>query len=402
MNFSSARLAKVKPAASVMVSQLARDLKAQGRDIIDLGLGQPDFDTPAHIIDAAHQAALAGKTRYTPMRGTTELCDAVCDKFRRENGLDYAHNEMIVSNGAKQIIFNAMLATLEPADEVIMCAPFFGSYRDIVLAVGGTPRTIICKPEDEFRLTPERLQAAITEKTRWVMLNLPSNPAGAVYDEAQLQALGAVLEKHPRIILLSDEIYEHIIFDGRTFVSSAKALPHLKERILTVNGVSKAYAMTGWRIGYGAGPKALIDVMIRVQSQVSSAPCSVAQAAAVEALNGPQDTVGQFREAFQRRRDLVVKHVENIPGFQLKAPGGAFYAYIGCEQLIGSKTSNGEVIDSDTNLAGYLIHEAGVASVPGSAYELSPYIRLSTANSDENLNNAMQRIADAVSRLTRV
>ncbi len=383
-----------------MVSQLARDLKSQGKDIIDLGLGQPDFDTPAHIVEAAHQAALAGKTRYTPMRGAADLCDAVCDKFKRENGLDYAHNEMIISNGAKQIIFNAMLATLESDDEVIMCAPFFGSYRDIVLAVGGTPKTITCKPEDEFRLTPESLQAAITEKTRWVMLNLPSNPAGAIYSEAQLQALGEVLEQHPRIILLSDEIYEHIIFDGRTFISSAKALPQLKDRILTVNGVSKAYAMTGWRIGYGAGPKTLIDVMIKVQSQVSSAPCSVAQAAAVAALNGPQESVGQFRKAFERRRDLVVKHANNIPGFQLRSPGGAFYAYIGCEALLGCKTPNGELIDSDTNLAGYLIHEASVASVPGSAYELSPYIRLSTANSDENLDNAMQRIAAAISRLT--
>ncbi len=401
MNFTSSRLSTVKPSASVAVSQLSRDLKAQGKDIIDLGIGQPDFDTPPHIVEAAHQAALAGKTRYTPMRGTAELCDAICNKLKRDNGLEHTADEVIVSNGAKQIIFSAMLATLNPGDEVLICAPYFGCYRDIVLSVGGNPKTIECKPEDDFRLTPESLSQAISSKTRWLMLNLPNNPSGAVYDEAQLKAIGAVLEKHPQIILLSDEIYEHILFDDRQFVSSANALPHLKNRILTVNGVSKAYAMTGWRIGYGAGPKALIDVMIKVQSQVSSAPCSIAQAAATQALNGPQDTVNQFREAFERRRNLVVEGINKIPGFTLKAPGGAFYAYVGCQALIGTTTPKGEMINSDNDLASYLIHEAGVATVPGSAYELSPYIRLSTANSDENLSAAMERMGTAVALLTR-
>jgi len=399
MNFEADRLSLVKPSASVVVSQTARNLKAEGKPVIDLGLGEPDFSTPLNIIEAAHQAALAGQTRYTPMTGTVALRNAVSEKFLRENKLQYAPEEIIVSNGAKQIIFSAMMATLEPGDEVLMCAPYFGCYRDIVLSLGGTPKAIPCTAETEFRLMPAALQAAITDKTRWLMLNLPSNPAGAFYSEQQLAELGEVLKEHPRIILMSDEIYEHIVFDGKEFVSCATAMPDLKDRTLTVNGVSKAYAMTGWRIGYGGGPKALIDAMSKVQSQISSAPCSVAQAAAVEALTGPQDEVHRFREAFEKRRDLVVKHVEQIPGLDLKAPGGAFYAYIGCVDLIGKSSESGMRLDSDIDVAAYLLTEANVALVPGSAYELSPYIRLSTATSEENLDTAMQRIAFAVSKL---
>ena len=399
MQFSSQRLQRVKPSASVAVSQHARALRAQGKDIIDLGIGEPDFDTPAHIIEAAHQAALAGKTRYTPMAGTEELKQAICDKFVRDNDLNYETNQVMVSNGAKQIIFSAMMATLDPGDQVLITAPYFGCYRDIVLSVGGTATPLVCGPETNFRLTADKLRASITDKTRWPMLNMPSNPAGAVYDESQLQSLGEVLDEHPQVMLMSDEIYEHIIFDQRKFVSAAKALPQLKDRTLTVNGVSKAYAMTGWRIGYCAGPKSLIDVMTKVQSQVSSAPCSIAQSAATEALNGSQACVAEFKEAFERRRNLVVKDIEQIDGLSLKTPGGAFYAYVGCEALLGLKTPDGEVINSDTQLASYLLNDVGVATVPGSAYDLSPFIRLSTANSDENLKQALMRISKAVAQL---
>lgn len=396
---ASERMQQVKPSASVVVSQTARQLKAEGKDIIDLGIGEPDFNTPAHIIEAAHQAALAGKTRYTAMAGTTELKQAIADKFLRDNTLNFSPDQVFVSNGAKQVIFSAMLATLNPGDEVLLCAPYFGCYRDTVLAVGGNPVTLPCHERDGFRLTPETLRSAITDKTRWVLLNLPSNPAGAVYDELQLQQLGEVLQEHPDVLLLSDEIYEHIIFDDQQFISSASALPRLADRILTVNGVSKAYAMTGWRIGYCAGPQDLIDVMTKVQAQVSSAPCSIAQAAATEALNGSQVTVTEFREAFERRRDFVVSEIENIDGLTLTKPGGAFYAYIGCNALLGKKTPDGKVIETDTDLAAFLLHEAGVATVPGSAYDMSPFIRLSTANSDENIKLGLEKIAAAVTEL---
>ena len=399
MNFSSKRLQLVQPSASVAVSQQARALRAEGKDIIDLGIGEPDFDTPAHIIEAAHQAALDGKTRYTPMAGTEELKQAICDKFERDNGLDFETSQIMVSNGAKQIIFSAMLATLNPGDEVLITAPYFGCYRDIVLSVGGIAKPLVCGPETNFRLTADKLRAAITDKTRWLMLNMPSNPAGAVYDESQLTSLGTVLDEHPQVMLMSDEIYEHILFDNRQFVSAEKALPQLNNRTLTVNGVSKAYAMTGWRIGYCAGPKALIDVMTKVQSQVSSAPCSIAQSAAVEALNGSQACVAEFREAFERRRNLVVSSIQQINGLQLQVPGGAFYAYVGCEALLGLKTPGGQIIDTDTELATYLLNEAGVATVPGSAYDLSPFIRLSTANSDDNLKLALERVSKAVKQL---
>ncbi len=398
-NIASERMQQVKPSASVVVSQTARQLKAEGKDIIDLGIGEPDFNTPAHIIEAAHQAALAGKTRYTAMAGTAELKQAIADKFLRDNKLNFSPDQVFVSNGAKQVIFSAMLATLNPGDEVLLCAPYFGCYRDTVLAVGGNPVTLPCHESDSFRLTPETLRSAITDKTRWVLLNLPSNPAGAVYDKSQLQQLGEVLQEHPDVLLLSDEIYEHIIFDDQQFISSASALPQLADRILTVNGVSKAYAMTGWRIGYCAGPQDLIDVMTKVQAQVSSAPCSIAQAAATEALTGSQITVTEFREAFERRRDFVVSEIDKIDGLTLTKPGGAFYAYIGCSALLGKKMPDGKIIETDTDLAAFLLHEAGVATVPGSAYDMSPFIRLSTANSDENIKLGLEKIATAVAEL---
>ncbi|MEL7213857.1 MAG: pyridoxal phosphate-dependent aminotransferase [Pseudomonadota bacterium] len=399
MSFASSRLAQVKPSASAWVSQAARQAKARGEDVIDLGLGEPDFDTPDHIKEAAHQAALRGETKYPPTNGTLAMRQAVVDKFKRENALDYALDEVIVSNGAKQVLFNAFMATLEPGDEVLLCAPYFGQYKDIVLILGGVPVPLECPAEVGFLLTPDQLQGAITPKTRWLLLNQPSNPSGAVYSDAEITALGDVLADHERVLVLSDEIYEHILFDGRVFRSFAALCPGLKGRTLTVDGVSKAYAMTGWRIGYGAGHKELIAAMTKVQSQISSGACSIAQAAAAAALNGPQDEVRNFCRAFEARRDLVVARVAQIPGLTLDAPGGAFYGLIGCAGLIGAATPQGETLANDTDVTAYLLNAAGVAAVPGSAYDLSPFFRISTAASGEVLSDAMDRIARAVSDL---
>lgn len=400
MTYAASRLAPVQPSASAAVSQSAKALKAAGHDVIDLGLGEPDFDTPVHIVEAAHAAAQAGQTRYPPTDGTPELKAAVVAKLGRDNGLTFAPNEVIVANGAKQVIFEALMATLEPQQEVLLCAPYFGSYKDMVLILGGTPKALTCPVAVGFRLTPQTLEAAITPSTRWLFLNLPSNPAGAVYTVDDLRALGEVLARYPQVLVLSDEIYEHILFDGRRFTSFAAACPDLQTRILTVNGVSKAYAMTGWRIGYGAGPQPLIAAMTKVQSQISSGACSVAQAAAVAALNGPQDEVRRFREAFERRRDLVVERVAGIPGLSLDPPGGAFYALIGCSGLIGAMAPDGSVIGDDIAVTRYLLNEGKVAAVPGSAYGLSPFFRISTATSEDTLSQAMGRIAACVAKLT--
>lgn len=401
MKFASSRLDPVKPSASAWVSQVAKEAKACGEDIIDLGLGEPDFDTPAHIVEAAHQAALRGETRYPPTNGTLEMRQAVIDKLARENDLTYSLDEVIVSNGAKQVLFNAMMATLEAGDEVLMCAPYFGQYKDIVLILGGEAVALKCPAENGFRLTPDQLEAAITPKTRWIILNLPSNPAGAVYSDDDLRALGAVLEKHPDVLILSDEIYEHILFDGCKFRSFAAANPLLKDCTLTVNGVSKAYAMTGWRIGYGAGPKPLIAAMTKVQSQICSGACTIAQAAAAAALNGLQDEVRAFCKAFEERRDLVVDRVAQIDGLTLDPPGGAFYALIGCDGLIGAQSIEGDTLSDDAEVAAYILRDAGIAAVPGSAYELSPFFRISTAASIDVLGQAMDRIAASVAKLKR-
>jgi len=401
MTYTSSRLAPVEPSASVEVSQSARALKAQGIDIIDLGLGEPDFGTPRHIIDAAHEAALAGQTRYTPMAGTAALKQAVSNKFKRDNGLEYGPDNIICSNGAKQIIFMAMMATLEPDDEVLILAPYFGVYKDIVLLLGGKPVKVDCDTENGFRLSPKTLSGVITAKTRWLILNLPSNPAGVTYSESDLKSLGNVLRNHPRVLTLSDEIYEHIIFDNQAFLSFAKACPDLKPQILTVNGVSKAYAMTGWRIGYAGGAVELIEAMTKVQSQVSSAPCSVAQAAATAALSGPQDDVEHFRRAYEARRDLIVNRVAEIPGLKLTPPGGAFYAFIDCAEFMGRSSPRGKTIKTDVDFADVLLHEAHVAVVPGSAYGMSPYFRISTASSEILLASAMERISVFLSKFSK-
>lgn len=399
MSYVANRLSVVKPSASMAASQAAKALRATGVDVIDLSLGEPDFPTPVHITEAAYKAALAGETLYTAAAGTPTLRAAVADKFRRENGLDYNADDIVVANGAKQVIFNALMATLNDGNEVILPAPYFVSYPEMAKLLGGVPVIVECGAKDGFRLTAESLEKAITPRTKWLFLNMPGNPSGAVYSESDLASLGAVLEKHPQVLILSDEIYEHILFDGRKFVSFGKACPGLKDRTLIVNGVAKAYAMTGWRIGYGAGPAPLVKAMSTIQSQSCTSVAAPMQAAALAALTGPQDCVAEFRTAFQRRRDLVVSGIAGIEGLTLSPPEGAFYAYIGCESLIGRRTPKGEVLKDDVAVSNYLLTEGHVSSVPGLAYGLSPFFRISTATSDEILKEAIARIGRAVAAL---
>lgn len=399
MSYLASRLAAVKPSASMAASMAAKALRAKGFDVIDLGLGEPDFPTPPHIAKAAHKAALAGETLYTAAAGTPALRAAVAEKFRRENGLDYTADEIVVANGAKQIIFNALMATVNEGDESILPAPYFVSYPEMVKLFGGLPVSPVCGADTGFRLTPEVLEAVITPRTKWLFLNTPGNPSGAVYSKAQLQALGAVLARHPQVLILSDEIYEHILFDGRAFVSFGAACPELRDRTLIVNGVAKAYAMTGWRVGYAAGPAALLKAMSTVQSQSVTSVAAPMQAAALAALTGPQDCISRFREAFERRRDLVVAGVAKIPGLSLPPPEGAFYAYIGCAGLIGKVTPDGRTLANDADVSDYLLNNAHVGSVPGAAYGVSPFFRISTATADEVLTEALSRIAKAVANL---
>ena len=400
MIHATQRLSTVRPSASATISHNVQAMRAAGKDIIDLGLGEPDFETPPHIVEAAHRAASTGQTRYPPTGGTGALKSAVQAKFARDNALEVGLAEIIVSNGAKQVIFNALMATLEAGDEVILCAPYFDSYRNIVSLLGGTRRVVTCRPEDGFRLQPEALEAAITDRTRWLILNAPSNPAGACYASADFRALGEVLSRHPNTLILSDEIYEHITFGDVPFTSFAAACPELGRRVLTVNGVSKAYAMTGWRIGYGAAPAELIESMVTVQSQISSGACSIAQAAAAAALNGPQECVAEFRGAFARRRDLVVNAIAQTAGLSLVTPGGAFYALINCESLLDAGSTGGTALVDDVAFAEFLLRQARVAGVPGSVYELGGHLRISTATGDETLSEALARIAKAVQQLS--
>jgi len=399
MSYIASRLSAVKPSASMAASQAAKALRAKGVDVIDLGLGEPDFPTPSHIIDAAHLSAKAGQTLYTAAAGTAEVREAIAGKFRRENGLDYTADDIVVANGAKQIIFNALLATLETGDEAILPAPYFVSYPEMVKLLGGTPVVVECPETSGFRLTPDVLEKAITPRTKWLFLNMPGNPSGAIYSETDLKALSAVLARHKQVLVLSDEIYEHILFDGREFVSFGKACPELKDRTLIVNGVAKSYAMTGWRVGYAAGPAPLLKAMSTIQSQSCTSVCSIAQAATVAALNGPQDEVARFRQAFEARRDLVVDGIRKINGLTLSPPEGAFYAYIGCASLIGRKTPKGVVLEDDTAVANYLLNEGRVASVPGAAYGLSPYFRISTATGEDVLTEAIARINAAIAQV---
>ncbi|KAB2700490.1 pyridoxal phosphate-dependent aminotransferase [Ochrobactrum sp. Kaboul] len=399
MAFESRRAATIKSSPSMAVSMAAKAMRARGENVLDLSLGEPDFDTPSHIVEAAIGAMRSGITRYTAPDGLPELRQAIVDKFRRENGLDYALDEISIGNGAKQILFNAFLGTLEPGDEVIVPAPYWVSYTDLVILHGGMPKVIACGVEDDFKITPERLEAAITPKTRWFLFNSPSNPTGAIYTADELKALGEVLARHPRVAIMSDEIYEHIVCGDTPFTSFAIACPDLRDRTLIINGVSKAYAMTGWRLGYAAGPKELTKVLNKLQSQSTTCPSSITQVAAAAALNGPQDFVRTAVAEYKARGELVTKGFGAIAGLEVRAPEGAFYLFPKCAAYIGKVTPDGTLIANDTMLASYLLTEGKVATVPGAAFGVEPYIRLSFATSRENLTAAIERTSDALAKL---
>ena len=392
MAFLSDTLARVKPSPTIAVTTKAAQLKSEGRDVIGLGAGEPDFDTPENIREAAKRAIDAGKTRYTPVDGIPELKAAICSKFLRENGLTYTPQQVSVGTGGKQILYNALMATCNPGDEVIIPAPYWVSYPDMVLLAGGVPVPVVAGIETGFKLTPEQLEAAITPKTKWFIFNSPSNPTGAGYTRAELKALTDVLMRHAHVWVMSDDMYEHLVFDDFAFCTPAEVEPGLYERTLTCNGVSKAYAMTGWRIGYAAGPVALIRAMATIQSQSTSNPCSVSQHAALEALSGPQEFLSDWRRVFQGRRDLVVSMLNQAKGIRCPKPEGAFYVYPDISGCIGKATPAGRVISSDEVFATALLEETGVAVVFGAAFGLSPNFRVSYATSDEVLHEACTRI----------
>ena len=392
MTLQSPALSRVKPSSTMAVSAKARALARAGRDVIGLAAGEPDFDTPDNIKDAAIRAIHEGKTKYTDVDGLPELKAAVAAKFARENGLTYTPAQVNISPGGKPVIYNAMVATLAPGDEVLIPAPYWVSYPDMVLLAGGEPVFIPTTAEDGFLLQPEALERAITPRTRWLILNSPSNPSGAAYTREALKALAEVLLRHPDVWVLTDDMYEHLLYDGFQFSTIAQVEPALYERTLTMNGVSKAYAMTGWRIGYAAGPEPLIKLMGKVMSQTTSNPCSISQYASVEALNGPQDFLAERSKAFERRRDLVVSMLNQAPGLRCPRPEGAFYVYPSCEALIGKRAPSGAVIGSDLDFTNALLDAEGVAVVQGEAFGLSPFFRISYATSDAVLEDACSRI----------
>ena len=395
----SAALDRINPSPTLAITSKVLELKRQGVDVIGLGAGEPDFDTPDFVKDAAIEAIRAGKTKYTNVDGTAELKDAIAAKFKRDNGLTYAANQISVNVGGKHTLFNALVATVDAGDEVIVPAPYWVSYPDVVQFAGGTPVFIAAGADQNYKITPEQLDAAITEKTKWVILNSPSNPTGAGYTRDELRALGKVLERHPHVWIFADDMYEHIVYPGFEFATIAEVNPTLYDRTLTVNGCSKAYAMTGWRIGYAAGAAWLIKAMAKLQSQSTSNPCSIAQAAAVAALNGDQSFLAERNAAFQRRRDLVVAELNAIPGITCPTPEGAFYVYPDISGLIGKTTPAGKRIETDEDFVGYLLEDARVAAVQGAAFGLSPAMRISYATSDELLAEACARIRSACAAL---
>lgn len=395
----SHRIQRIKPSPSSMAGQRARELRAQGRDIVGLTTGEPDFDTPQFIQEAATRAMAEGKTRYTDVGGMADLKAAIVQKFQRENQLAYSSKEIVVCNGAKQVIFNALLSTVNAGDEVIIPAPYWVSYPDITMLAGGVPVFVNCPAEQGFKLQPEDLERAITSKTRWLMLNSPNNPSGAAYSAAELRAIADVLARHPHVWVMTDDIYEHLLYDGRQFATIAQVAPELKERTLTVNGVSKAYAMTGWRIGYGAAPTELINAMVKLQSQSTSNASSVSQAAATAALNGPQDFIESSRRVFQERRDTVVAAINQIDGLQCHAPEGAFYAFISCSGLFGLRTKQGQVIASSDDWVMHLLNSQNLAVLQGSAYGVPTHFRISFAADSSHLLEACRRLAQGRAEL---
>jgi len=392
MGFIADSLDRIQPSATIAISGKAMALKAAGKNVIGLSAGEPDFDTPDHIKQAAIDAINAGKTKYTPVDGIPELKQAVCDKLKRDNGLEYKPAQVSVGTGGKQVLFNALLATINPGDEVIIPAPYWVSYPDIVLLAGGKPVIVDAVAEHNFKLQPDVLEAAITDKTKWLIFNSPSNPSGAAYSASEMKALTDVLLKYPNVWVLTDDMYEHLVYDDFEFVTPAQVEPKLYDRTLTMNGVSKAYAMTGWRIGYAAGPEKLIGAMRKLQSQSTSNPCSISQWAAVAALNGPHDFIAANNEVFKGRRDLVVSMLNQATGLSCPTPEGAFYVYPSCAGAIGKTAPSGKVIETDEDFVTELLDGEEVAAVHGGAFGMSPFFRISYATSTEALTEACQRI----------
>ncbi|UWQ47865.1 pyridoxal phosphate-dependent aminotransferase [Leisingera aquaemixtae] len=395
----ASRLDPIEVSEILTIGAKAAEMKREGAPVIILGAGEPDFDTPEHIKEAAAAAMRAGETKYTALGGTLALRQAIQAKFQRDNRLDYALDEIVAGTGAKEILFDAFMASLNPGDEVIVPTPYWTSYSDIIRIAGGEPVLVPCGDDTGFRLTADKLEAAITPRTRWLLLNSPSNPAGAGYSAADYQPLLEVLLRHPDVWLMADDMYEHIIYGSFEFATPAQVEPRLKDRVLTVNGVSKAYAMTGWRLGYAGGPKALIDAMKVVQSQSTSHPSSISQAAAVAALNGPQEVLAERRESFQARRDLVVEALNGMEGITCPVPEGAFYTFANCAGVLGKRTPEGSVLETDADFCAHLLDQHHVAVVPGRAFGISPYFRISYATSEAELREALSRIGGAVAGL---
>jgi len=393
------RMQGIKPSATLKLNQTAQELKKQGKKIFSLTAGEPDLPMPDHAIEAMHQAALDGKTKYTAVGGIPELKQAIIDKFYKDNDLEYMPSEVIVSTGGKNVIYNAIMSTINPGDEVIIPSPYWVSYPDIVRIAGGLPIIVDCDEDQEFKLTPEQLDKAISPSTKWLVLNSPNNPTGATYTREELIALGEVLTRHAHVLVLCDDIYEHITYLDQGFCSLPQAVPELKSRCLIVNGVSKSYSMTGLRLGFGVGPAEIIKIMTRLQSQSTSNPCSIAQHAALSALTGPQELLAERRPIYQERRDKALEWIRAIPGITCCRPEGAFYLYPSCKGIIGKKTPNGQIIETDTDFVAYLLEEAKVAAVPGSAFGLSPHFRISYATDLETIESACKAMSAAIQKL---
>ena len=400
MNILASRLNRIQPSPTIAMSIKARELKAEGKDIIELAAGEPDFPTPSHIIEAAEEAMSRGETKYTDPDGTPALKQAVCDKFRRDNNLEYVTSQVTIGTGGKQVLYNALMATLNEGDEVIIPAPYWVSYPDMVLLAEGTPKIVECPLDKNFILQPEDLERAITPKTKWIILNSPSNPTGSGYTWDDMKKITDVLIHHPNIWVMTDDMYEHLVYDDFKFCTPAEVEPELYSRTLTVNGMSKAFCMTGWRIGYAAGPENLITAIRKIQSQSTSNPSSISQAASVAALNGPMDFLAKNNEVFKQRRDLVCSMLNQASGITCPTPDGAFYVYPSCAGLIGKKTPDGKVLKSDEDVVTYFLETEGIAAVHGAAFGLSPHFRISYATSTEALEDACQRIQRACTALS--
>ena len=400
MNILASRLNRIQPSPTIAMSIKASELKAEGKDIIELAAGEPDFPTPSHIIEAAEEAMSRGETKYTDPDGTPALKQAVCDKFKRDNNLEYVTSQVTIGTGGKQVLYNALMATLNEGDEVIIPAPYWVSYPDMVLLAEGTPKIVECPLDKNFILQPEDLERAITPKTKWIILNSPSNPTGSGYTWDDMKKITDVLIRHPNIWVMTDDMYEHLVYDDFKFCTPAEVEPELYSRTLTVNGMSKAFCMTGWRIGYAAGPENLITAIRKIQSQSTSNPSSISQAASVAALNGPMDFLAKNNEVFKQRRDLVCSMLNQASGITCPTPDGAFYVYPSCAGLIGKKTPDGKVLKSDEDVVSYFLETEGIAAVHGAAFGLSPHFRISYATSTEALEDACQRIQRACTALS--